>query len=118
MAAATKVPLTRTSDVRYIVNLIQSGMDGIISARKTTDTSPVSISPVWVPAVIGAAVGVWTSSLSRKRRSGYGVAIGGLVGSALGLGFGVAWASARGAVRKINTVRDARWLEENPIDYA
>ena len=27
-------------------------------------------------------------------------------------------ALARGAIRNINTVRDERWLAENPIDYA
>jgi hypothetical protein len=120
-----KVPWTLTSDARYVVNLIQAGMDGVVSARKTTDTSPLFISPVWVPAAIGAAVGVWTASRSRNRRSGYAVAMSGLVGSALGLGCGMAWASrnftgslARGAMREINTVRDARWLAENPIDYA
>jgi hypothetical protein len=125
MGAATKASSASTSDVRYVVNLIQAGMNGINSARKTTDISPVSISPVWIPAAIGAAVGVWTASRSGNRRSGYGVAMSGLVGGALGLGCGVAWASraftgalARGATRKINTVRDARWLAENPIDYA
>jgi hypothetical protein len=37
----------------------------------------------------------------------------------------LAWASrgytgsaARGAIKKINVVRDARWLEKNPINYA
>jgi hypothetical protein len=51
--------------------------------------------------------------------------MGGLVGSALGFGGGVAWASrgftgtaARHAIRGVNNVRDARWLERNPIDYA
>jgi len=119
------VPHTLTSDVRYGISLVQAGMDGVISARKATDIPPVLSSPVWALTAIGAVVGASTASLSRNRKSGYGVAVGGLVGSVLGLGCGLAWASraftgalARGATRKINTVRDARWLEMNPIDYA
>src|ERR1700674_1073750 len=99
-----------TSDARYVVNLIQAGMNGINSARKTTDVSPVSISPVWVPTALGAVLGVWAASRSGARRSWYGVAMSGLVGSAVGLGCGMAWASraftgalARGAIRRINT---------------
>jgi hypothetical protein len=122
---AMNVPHTLTSDVRYGISLVQAGMDGVISARKATDIPPVLSSPVWALTAIGAVVGASTASLSRNRKSGYGVAVGGLVGSVLGLGCGLAWASraftgalARGATRKINTVRDARWLEMNPIDYA
>lgn len=119
------VPGTLTSGVRYAVNLIQAGMDGVVSARKATGTPPVLRSPVWVPTAIGAALGAWTASRGANRKSGSGVALRGLIGSAFGLGCGVAWASrgftgalARGAIRNINTVRDARWLEQNPIDYA
>ena len=120
-----KVPQARTSDVHYVVNLFQAGMDGVVSARKGADMRPVWTRPAWAPAAIGAVVGATTASLTKNRRSGYGVAVGGLVGSVVGLGCGVAWASrgftgalARGAIRKMNTVRDARWLEKNPIDYA
>src|SRR5512144_293946 len=103
---------TLTSDVRYVINLVQAGMDGVISARKANGDPPVLGRAVWAPAAIGAVVGASTASLSRRRKSGHGVAAGGLVGSVLGLGCGVAWASrgftaslTRGAIRKINTVR-------------
>lgn len=79
----------------------------------------------WPATTVGAAVGASMASLSKRRRSGYGVAAAGLIGGALGLGCSLAWASrdftgalARGAVDKITIVRDARWLEKNPIDYA
>ena len=79
----------------------------------------------WAPAALGAAVGACSLSLNPKRRTGYHLAMGSLVGSALGLGCAAAWASrrftgelARGVLRDINTARDARWLERNPITYA
>ena len=117
-----------TSDVRYFVNLVQGGWNGANAARKTTDIpafTPILTSALWAPTVLGAAVGAWSTSLNRSRRSRYSTAKGGLVGSALGFVCGAAWASrgftgavARGAVQRINHVRDARWLEKNPIDYA
>jgi hypothetical protein len=52
-------------------------------------------------------------------------ALGGVVGGALGAGIGAAWGSrdfmrkvARGAIKDVNAVRDAHWLEKNPITYA
>ncbi len=114
------------SDITYFGKLLGAGWDGVTSARKADDRSAASAwtAAVWTPAAIGAAVGIVGASF-RNRRSGYRVALGGLIGSVLGLGSGVAWASrdvteaaARNAVRRINTVRDARWLEKNPIAYA
>jgi hypothetical protein len=107
------------------MDLVQAGLAGIDTARKGTALPPVSIAPVWAPTAIGMAVGLSAVSLNRRRRSRYSMALGGLVGCAVGLGCGMAWASrgftgalARGAVRKINIVRDERWLAENPINYA
>jgi hypothetical protein len=120
-----KVPQTVISDVRYVINLVQAGVDGVVSARKASDLPPVLMNPALAPTAIGAVVGASTASLTRNRRSGYGLAVGALVGSVLGLGCGVAWASrgfagalALSAARKMNTVRDAHWLETHPIDYA
>jgi hypothetical protein len=60
-----------------------------------------------------------------KDKRASGMAIGGLVGTMCGVGAALAWASrdftgpaARKAFRRINTARDAHWLELNPIDYA
>ncbi len=113
------------SDVRYVVGLVHAGMDGVISARKATNFPRVGWGPACVPAFIGAAVGATRASLGPNRRSGYGAAKGALLGSFVGLGCGVAWATrnytlalARGARGKIGTAQDLRWLEQNPIDYA
>src|SRR5689334_13866543 len=87
--------------------------------------TPVLTGAAWKPTAIGAAIGVLSASMSRRRKSGYRVAVGGLVGSALGFGAFAAWTSrdftgavARGTMQKVHRVRDARWLEKNPIAYA
>jgi len=87
--------------------------------------APVASNPVWMTTVIGGTVGALTALLAGRRRSGYGTALGGLVGSAVGFGGGVAWASrgytgalGRSVIQKVNAARDARWLERNPINYA
>jgi hypothetical protein len=66
-----------------------------------------------------------TAGLSGRHKPGYKVAAGGLVGSAVGFGAAMAWISrgatravARTTIQKVNKVRDARWLELNPINYA
>jgi len=108
----------------YIVDLIHAGMDGAITAEKTTIVPQTLVQTVLAATAIGASVGAATAAMN-ERRSKYELAIKSLIGGAVGLGCGLAWASrgftgslARGALRKINVVRDARWLEKNPIDYA
>ena len=116
------------SDVTYIGNLTKAVLDGFTSAPKGIagrELTPVLTTALWTPTAIGAAIGVLSASLSRRRTSGYKMAVGGLVGSALGFGACVAWTSreftgalTRSTMRKVNSIRDARWLEKNPIDYA
>jgi hypothetical protein len=113
------------SDVTYIRCLTKAVLDGVTSGLKGTAFTPVLTGAAWTPAAIGAAIGVLSASLSGRRKSGYKVALGGLVGSALGFGAFAAWTSrdftgavARGTIEKVNGVRDARWLEKNPIAYA
>jgi hypothetical protein len=116
------------SDVNYIKRLTEAVLDGITSPpRAAADRAfgPILTTALWTTAAIGAAIGALSVSLNRRRTSGYRVAAGGLLGSALGLGAGVAWTSrdftgavARNTLKKVNNVRDARWLEKNPIDYA
>jgi hypothetical protein len=115
------------SDIAYFRNLIKAGLNGITSARNERSGvfTPRWKAAAWTPALVGAAVGALSTCFDKKNRSVPRAAIGGLVGSALGFGGGVAWASrgftgtaARHAIRGVNNVRDARWLERNPIDYA
>jgi hypothetical protein len=110
--------------VYYLVDLIHAGVDGAITAEKTAVIGPELILTVVGAAALGAAVGAAAAGMN-SRRSQYELAMKSLLGGAVGLGCGLAWAyrgltrsMARGAARKINLTRDARWLEKNPIDYA
>ena len=115
------------SDITYARKLVEAGWEGVTSALRGTDdarTAPALTSAVWVWTGVGAIIGIWSASRSRSRRSGYDLARSGLVGSALGFGCGVVWESrnlaasaARSANYKIGNVRDARWLEKNPVAY-
>ena len=79
-----------------------------------------------MPGVIGAYVGALGATIGHRRKPQYGAVLGAsLLGAAIGLSTGMAWGTrrlagdmARGAKKNIDAVRDARWLEKNPIDYA
>jgi len=117
------------SDIAYFNNLVRAGMDGIASARNETHVTAVFTTSLknatWAAAALGAAVGVVSTCFDKDRRSVNRAAIGGLVGSMVGFAGGMAWASrrftgtaTRRAIRGVNSVCDARWLERHPIDYA
>ena len=116
------------SNLAYAKQLMAAGMDGIGTARREIDGS-VFTSPlrpmVWMPAAIGAAIGMFSIGMNRNRKASSRTAMAGLVGTVVGLCAGMAWASrrfvgpaARTAGRRVNAVRDARWLQTHPIDYA
>ena len=115
-------------DFTYLKQLAGAGLDGIVSARHELPGgvfSPMSASAVWTPAAIGAAAGMLSARLVGRRASRYSLAMGGLVGSAVGLAAAAAWASrqftgtaARRALPLLNAARDAHWLQKHPINYA
>jgi ammonia channel protein AmtB len=113
------------SDITYFGKLLGAGWQGVTSAQTVDEhAAPVWTAALCTTAAVGAAAGMLSAYL-RSRRSSSTIAMGGLIGSMVGLSSGVAWASrdrteaaARNAVRRINTIRDARWLEKNPIAYA
>jgi hypothetical protein len=118
----------RRSDISYARDLVEAGLGGAASAWKgsgNSETMPAFASGVWAPAALGAGVGLLSVWMKRSgRKSLTCMALGGLTGTALGLGAGVVWASrvfagsvARGALRKVNVVRDAHWLQQHPIAY-
>jgi hypothetical protein len=109
------------SDITYARYLIGAVLEGL----NETPKAAVLTSAVWQPMAIGAAIGLLSASLNRGNKPAYRVAMGGLLGTAVGFSAGVAWTSrdftgavARSTIQKVNTVRDARWLEKNPIAYA
>ena len=123
-----RTPRWLESDVTYVRHLAEAGVNGVTAVWNGPGDrafAPAVRNSVWVTTAIGGTVGALSALLVRRRRSGYGPAWGGLVGSAIGFGGGVAWASrdftgaiGRSVLQKVNGVRDARWLEKNPINYA
>jgi len=74
---------------------------------------------------VGAFLGVLSSYPGNRQRSANRALRFGVLGWAVGLGFGIVWQSrgltasaANGALRNMGRTRDEHWLERNPIDYA
>ena len=126
-----KIPAFLKSEITYSRKLFEAGLNAATTVR---DGAPnQTLAPefaraargAWVPAAIGATAGILGICLARKSRPGRDALVGGLLGGILGFGGGVAWGSrqatatiARRAARNLGTVRDAHWLEKNPITYA
>jgi uncharacterized protein YcfJ len=118
------------SDFRFARNLVGAvlGATVAVAAKKSEPSALTALSraakTAWGPAMLGAAVGILASRPNKNQNAGYQTAVGGLVGGAIGFCAGVAWESrqvtgamARHAVSNVNVVRDARWLEKNPVAY-
>ncbi len=126
---ATHSAAVLKSEMEYAADLIEAGVEGIVSAWKAGGQRQLASArktAVVASTVAGAALGVLGGCLNTRRRPiAYRAALGGLAGTAVGLGIGMAWESrkftrgaARGAMQKVNAVRDAHWLAANPIAYA
>src|ERR1041384_5882406 len=106
----------RQSDFVYMGRLVGAGLNGVFAPRPGT--------AVWAPTAIGATIGILSSRWSKDRSSVSRMAAAGFAGTVLGLGVALAWKSgqpgspARRVLQRVNAVRDARWLERNPINYA
>ncbi len=121
---------TLKSEVVYAREIVKAGLDAATSAgKKSPGENSFSLSRVsqgaLAPAALGAAVAVLGVYLGRKGRPGNAAVLGGLVGCALGFTGGIAWgtrertgAAARDALHNVQAVRDAHWLEKNPVAYA
>jgi len=116
------------SNLAYYRELAAASIDGIAAARREIETGifkgPLP-SLVWAPAAVGGVIGALGAGMTRRRNPTFKTALGSLAGTLVGFGAGLACASApllrpvtRTSVRRINAIRDARWLEKNPIDYA
>jgi hypothetical protein len=99
------------SNLTYLRQLAGAGLEGSVS--------------VWRPVAIGVVIGLLGATMTGRRKTASRTAMGGLVGSVVGLSAALAWTSggslgpaAQAAARRVNAVRDARWLAMNPITYA
>jgi hypothetical protein len=120
------------SNADYGRRLLDSGIAGARSGRKAflngeslTPFLSESVRSAVKPAVLGACIGVLGSYPGYRQTSIARALAFGLLGSAIGLGAGLAWESRRltasaagGALRNIGRVRDEHWLTKHPIDYA
>jgi hypothetical protein len=121
------------SSIGYGRSLLDSGFEGARSTGGTALAGEPIASVLSRSArrarrltTIGACVGVLGAYLPNRRRPLCSAALGWtLVGAAIGFSTGMAWetrrltgAMARGAMRNMGSVRDAHWLERNPITYA
>ena len=122
-----------SSNIDYAKNLVDSGLAGACAAQENVLKGQCvgtvlsrSARRSWPPAAIGLGIGALCGFLaSRRKRSPGTVVACGLIGGAAGFGAGMIWGTrqltgsmAEAAMKNINGVRDARWLEKNPIDYA
>ena len=120
--------VTKTrSELIYWKRLLTAGWEGASSGRRASQGAVSTPRPVSVygPVAVGAVLGLVGAGAMRKGRSKSTVALGGAVGTAVGLGASLAWtfrhvtqAAARAALRRVSDARDAHWLELNPINYA
>lgn len=120
------------SEVEYGRKVLNSGLEGARSGREAflngqslTPFLSGSVRNALKPAAIGACIGALSSCPGSQRRSIGRLFTFGLLGGAIGFGAGLLWGNrrlaarvARGALRNIDRVRDERWLEKHPIDYA
>ncbi len=115
------IPLA--SDIAYVGHLIGAGWQGATRVRARPD-GPLEAG-LLTPVAIGAALGALSVRVFGRRKSASTVALGGMIGTIVGCGAALVWASrglvapaARGAALRMGAVRDARWLASHPINYA
>ena len=120
------------STVHYGRKLVDSAVDGVrsgedeflVDGRLNAYLAKGALRSL-APAAMGVALGACCGSLRRERQSALRILTGCILGGLVGFGAGMAWEtrylteSIGSNVRKrVQSVRDQHWLEENPIDYA
>jgi hypothetical protein len=120
------------SSVDYGQRLVNSALEGVREGEEEF-LREESLSPrltesarhALMPALIGAYLGAFGSSLAQGRRSTSRAVAFGLLGGAIGFGAALAWENreigstvASSAWKRIRQTRDEHWFEKNPIDYA
>jgi hypothetical protein len=119
-------------NLEYGRKLVNSGLEGAQAGGEAAlgedsvpqvllESAPSSVGL----AAIGAGVGVLCSYLGNKRKLSNECALFGMLGGIAGFLVGMGWTTrhltnglAVGAIKNIKTVRDERWLDRHPIDYA
>src|SRR5581483_1403054 len=121
------------SEIDYGRRLVSSGLAGARASSeaflKVNRLDPLlanSLRHAWLPAAIGAGLGLLAANEPRGRRCSATSVLGYcLLGAAIGFTAGLAWETrslvgsvATGALDGVEKVRDEHWFEKHPIDYA
>lgn len=120
------------SNIAYGRKLVNSGIDGVRSGQDAfSGETPLarflskSARNAMKPAAVAAAIGLLGSCLGQRHRSASKALAFGMLGFAAGFVAAATWETrhltasvASGALKNIARVRDERWFEQNPIDYA
>lgn len=116
----------------YGRKLVSSGVEGARSGREAflhggalAPFLSTSLRNALKPAALGMCLGLLGGHSGKRDQTTSRALAFGLLGSAIGFGFGLVWESrqltlsvATAALENIEKVRDEHWLEKHPIDYA
>ena len=120
------------SGIVYGCDLLRSAVEGARSAEEEIrgEESPRSVlvrsaRTALVSSVTAASFGVVAGYWASKRKPAHNAVAFGLLGAVIGFAAGMAWGTrhvtggiARGAIKKMDSARDAHWLAKHPVDYA
>jgi len=103
----------------------RSGREAFLNGRSLTPFLTEAARNALKPAGVGACVGMLSGYRGNEHSSISKILGFGFLGSLIGFASGVAWESrdlaasiAANALKEIDKVRDERWLQTHPIDYA
>ena len=120
------------SNVDYGRKLVDSALEGaragegeFLKEKTLASFLGESARQALAPAAIGACLGALGGYLATGRRSKTRAVVCALLGGAVAFGASVTWQSrqltasvASKSWNSVGKIRDERWLEKNPIDYA
>ena len=101
-----------------------SGEEAFLHGQPLESFLAISARSALRPAALGALVGLVAGVTARQRHPARAFAYS-FLGGAVGFSAGLAWQArhlvesvATSARKTVGKVRDERWFEKNPIDYA
>jgi hypothetical protein len=124
-------PMSASGKFAYGRKLVNAGISGVRNGHQEFDPEKAS-ALVTTSAqesvalgLAGACLGVVPAVLLARRSRSANAFVFGVIGGVLGFVGGFSWKTrkltstlAHSAGREVRRVKDERWLERNPIDYA
>ncbi len=120
-----------TTRLAYGRKLMSAGISGVRSGHQSFDPQRASAlinssaEESLKLAAVGACLGMLPAIMMRRPSRGKSAVVFGALGGALGFCAGFSWKTrklssslAHSAIHEMQRVKDERWLETNPIDYA